>query len=163
MADVVTNASPTIEPAPPVDERLRWFVGTLNRVVAGAADTGGAFGLMEQWAPRGFSPPLHVHHREDSAIFVVRGELTVRRGEEEWHASSGELAVLPRDVPHTFRVESDGAHFLEFVTPGGFEGFHVDASDPAPAAELPPAGPPDVGRLLAAIGAYGAEIVGPPM
>jgi quercetin dioxygenase-like cupin family protein len=146
-----------------VDERLRWFVGSLNRVVLTAAETDGAFGLMEQWAPAGFSPPCHVHHREDSAIVVLEGELVVRRGDDEFVARPGQAAFLPRDVPHTFLVTSEGAHFYELVTPGGIERFHLDASDPAPAAVLPPAGPPDIPRLLAAIEPYGAEIVGPPM
>jgi len=146
-----------------VDERLRWFLGTLNRVVASASDTGGAFGLMEQWATRGFSPPLHVHHREDSAIFLLDGAMTLRLGDDESTLAADGFAFLPRDVPHTFRVDSDEAHFLEWVSPGGFEQFHVDASDPAPSATVPPPGPPDIGRVIAAIGPYGAEIVGPPL
>lgn len=147
----------------PVDERLRWFVGTLNRVVVTAAETNGAFGLMEQWAAGGFSPPRHVHHAEDSAIIVLDGELLVQCGDDEFVASAQRPAFLPRDVPHTFLVTSDTAHFYELVTPGNFEGFHIDASDPAPAAELPPPSAPDVARLVAALGPYDAEIIGPPM
>jgi quercetin dioxygenase-like cupin family protein len=147
----------------PVDDRLRWFVGSLNRVVSTAAETNGAFGLMEQWASAGFSPPRHVHHREDSAIIVLAGEITVQRGEEELSVTAGQTVFLPRDVPHTFLVTSEHAHFLELVTPGGFEAFHIDASDPAPEAALPPAGPPDVPRLIAALVPYDAQIVGPPM
>jgi hypothetical protein len=70
---------------------------------------------------------------------------------------------MPRDTPHTFRVDSDRAHFLELVTPGGFEQFHIDASDPAPSATLPPAVPPDIPRVVAAIATYDAELVGPPL
>jgi quercetin dioxygenase-like cupin family protein len=147
----------------PVDDRLRWFVGTLNRIVTTSADTNGSFALMEQWAAADFSPPRHVHHREDSAFIVLQGELLVQRGDEELVATAGDSVFLPRDVPHSFLVTSDGAHFYELLTPGGFEGFHIDASDPAPAATLPPAGPPDIGRLVAALGPYDAEIVGPPM
>jgi quercetin dioxygenase-like cupin family protein len=147
----------------PVDDRLRWFVGSLNRVVATAAETNGSFALMEQWAAVGFSPPRHVHHREDSALIVLAGELLVQRGDEELVAKQGQTVFLPRDVPHTFLVTSDDAHFYELVTPGGFELFHIDASDPAPAATLPPPGPPDVPRLIAALVPYGAEIIGPPM
>lgn len=147
----------------PVDDRLRWFVGTLNRIVATAAETNGAFGLMEQWAPAGFSPPLHVHHREDSAIVMLDGELVVQRGDDQFPASAGDAVFLPREIPHTFLVTSEQAHFYELVTPGGIESFHIDASDPAPSATLPPAGPPDVPRLIAAIERHGAEIIGPPM
>jgi mannose-6-phosphate isomerase-like protein (cupin superfamily) len=147
----------------PVDERLRWFVGTLNRIVATGADTGGTLGVMEQWAPRGFSPPRHVHEREDSALHVLTGELVVERGDERFTIGAGQCGFLPRNVPHSFLVCSDGAHFLEYVMPGGFEQFHVDASDPAPRATLPPPGPPDVARLVAAAVPYGTTILGPPM
>lgn len=144
-------------------DRLRWFVGTLNRIVVTAEESAGAFGVMEQWARRGFSPPRHVHRQEDSAILLLEGELLVERGAERIVAGPGDCVALPRDVPHTFVVNSDRARFFEIVTPGGFEGFHLDASDPAPSAVLPDPGPPDVGRLVAAIGPYGAEIVGPPL
>jgi mannose-6-phosphate isomerase-like protein (cupin superfamily) len=147
----------------PVDGRLRWFVGSLNRIVATAAETAGRFGLMEQWTARGFSPPLHVHHREDSALVILEGEMLVQRGNEEVLAGPGECVFLPRDVPHTFLVISDTAHFYELVTPGGFESYHLDASDPAPAAVLPLPDSPDIGRLVAALVSYGAEILGPPL
>jgi quercetin dioxygenase-like cupin family protein len=149
--------------AVPIDDRLRWFIGTLNRVVTTAAETNGAFGLMEQWAPAGFSPPLHVHHREDSAIVLLDGELLVQRGDEVFLATPGGAVFLPRNVPHSFLVTSDQAHLYELVTPGGIEGFHIDASEPALAATLPPPGPPDVPRLVAALVPYDAEIIGPPM
>jgi quercetin dioxygenase-like cupin family protein len=147
----------------PVDDRLRWFTGTLNRVVATSAETNGAFGLMEQWAPIGFSPPLHQHEREDSALYVLEGEVETECGGMRRLLKSGEMAFMPRSVPHTFRVQSNGAHFLELVMPGGFEQYHVDVSDPAPVAEIPPAVAPDIERLIAAIGPYGAAIVGPPL
>ncbi len=73
------------------------------------------------------------------------------------------MAFMPRALPHTFLVQSDEAHLLELVSPGGFEQFHIDVSDLAPVAEIPPAGQPDVGRLVAAIGPYGAAIIGPPL
>lgn len=150
-----------IATAAPLDD-LRWFAGSLNRVVADAGQTGGTFGLMEQWAATGFSPPLHVHHREDSALVVLDGTIEVRRGDETVHATAGDCVFLPRDVPHTFLVTSD-AHFLEIVTPAGFERYHVDASDPAEAVALPPPTPPDIGRLVRALSDFDAEILGPPL
>lgn len=141
----------------------RWFLGTLMRVVTGGDDTGGRLAVMEQWARKGFSPPRHVHHREETAMYVIEGSLTVDIGGELQVVGAGGFVWLPRDVEHTFRVDSEEARLLEFVTPAGFEGFHIDISDPAPTAGFPPAAPPDIERILGAIGRYGAEIVGPPM
>ena len=143
--------------------RDRWFLGTLLRVIAGADDTDGGLTVMEQLAPKNFSPPLHVHRLEDTALLVLDGRVTVRRGDEEWQLGAGEMAWLPRDVPHCFRVDSDVAHLLELATPAGIEGFHLDASDPAPRLEMPPPGPPDVERMLSAASRYQAELVGPPL
>jgi len=141
----------------------RWFAGTLLRVLADAERTDGQLTVMEQRAPRHFSPPRHVHHREDTALVVLDGRLTVEVGDERRVVGTGEMVWLPREVPHTFRVDSDEAHLIELATPAGIEGFHLDASDPAPSAVLPPPGQPDISRLQAAIEPYGADIIGPPL
>jgi quercetin dioxygenase-like cupin family protein len=147
----------------PTDERDRWFLGTYLRLVTTGADTGGALAVMEQRAARGFSPPRHVHHGEDTALLVLEGALTVSIGDQTSTLGAGEMAWLPRDVVHTFRVDSDEARMLEILTPAGFEQFHVETSEQAAAAEIPPPAEPDIPRLLAAIGPYRAEIVGPPL
>jgi quercetin dioxygenase-like cupin family protein len=152
-----------LDKATTTTERDRWFLGTLLRIVADASDTGGALTVMEQRAPRGFSPPLHVHHREDTALLVLDGRLTVRVGDTDCELDAGGFRWLPREVPHSFRVDSDEAHFLELATPSGIEGFHIDASDPAAVLDVPAPAEPDIARLLTAIAPFGADIIGPPM
>lgn len=147
----------------PTTHRDRWFLGTLLQIRASGADTGGELAVMEQQARRGFSPPRHVHHREDTALLVLDGAITAVVGEERTQVAPGGFVWLPRDVVHTFRVDSETVRLVEFITPAGFEGFHLDTSDPAELLELPPPAEPNIPRLLDAIGAYGAEIVGPPL
>jgi quercetin dioxygenase-like cupin family protein len=144
-------------------ERDRWFVGTRLRLVATGDDTGGALTVMEQRARRGFSPPRHVHDREDTALLVLAGRLTVEVGDERRTVNAGELVWLPRGVAHTFRVDSEEVQLFELATPAGVEEFHVRTSDPAGGPGLPPAGPPDVARLAAAVSAFGVALVGPPL
>ena len=146
-----------------VEPRDLWFLGTLVRLVATGRETDGGLAVFEQHARRGFSPPRHVHHREDTALLVLDGAITVLVGEMRTEVVAGGFVWLPRDVPHTFRVDSETVRQLELVTPAGFEQFHVDAGEPAARLEVPEPAEPDVARLLAAIGPYGAEIVGPPM
>ncbi len=106
----------------------------------------------------------HVHHREDTALLVLDGTITVLVGDDRREVHAGGFVWLPRDVPHTFRVDSDSVvRQLELIAPAGFEQFHVDASEPAVRLEIPPPSEPDIARMLDAIGPYGAEIVGPPM
>lgn len=146
-----------------ITERDRWFVGTLLSIVATGVETDGKLAVMEQRARRGFSPPRHVHNREDTGMFVIDGTLTFDVGGEQRTVAAGGFVWLPRGVPHTFRVDSEQARFLELVTPPGFEQYHVDASDPAAEMLIPPPTEPDIARLIGAIAPYGAEIIGPPL
>ena len=141
----------------------RLFLGTRMTVLATAADTNGAYGLMLQSARRGFSPPLHCHANEDDAYVVLEGQVTFALDGVERLAGPGEHVFLPRGASHTFRVDSDTATWIEIVAPGGLEAWHVECSDPAADAELPQLGPIDVERVLRTIAPYGLEIVGPPL
>lgn len=141
-----------------------WFLRNRMTVKATAATTGGAFGLVESLIAPGFSPPLHVHHREDESFYVLEGELSMRCGDRTFRASAGSFVFLPRDVPHTFVVEGDApARMLTLLTPGGGEGVFVDAGRRPEHDGLPPATPPDLATLKRVSEQYGAEIVGPPM
>ena len=148
----------------PGEGQAIWFLRNRMTVKATAATTGGAFGLVESLIAPGFSPPLHVHHREDEAFYVLEGELTMKCGERTFRATAGAFVFLPRDVPHTFVVEGDRpARMLTLLTPGGGEGVFVDGGRPAEGDGLPPVAPPDVERLRRVSGQYGSEIIGPPL
>ena len=92
-----------------------WWQGSLMRIKARAADTGGAFGLVEGSFPEGFGPPLHVHHREDEGFYVLEGEIRFRQGDDEFVAGRGTLVWGPRGVPHAFKVQPGGARALVIV------------------------------------------------
>jgi len=144
--------------------RAIWFLSNRMTIKATSASTGGAFGLVESLIAPGFSPPLHVHHREDESFWVLEGELTMRCGDRSFRAGPGSFVFLPRDVPHTFVVEGDvPARMLTLLTPGGGEGVFIEGGRPAEEEGLPPAGPPDIEKLKRVSERFGAEIVGPPM
>ncbi len=148
----------------PNEGQAIWFLRNRMVVKATAETTGGAFGLVESVIAPGFSPPLHVHYREDESFYVLEGEVTMRCGDRTFRACAGSFVFLPRNVPHTFLVEGDRpARMLTLLTPGGGEGVFVDGGRPAEHDGLPPATPPDIPALKAVSSRYGAEIVGPPM
>jgi mannose-6-phosphate isomerase-like protein (cupin superfamily) len=141
-----------------------WFLGNLMVVKATAGSTGGAYGLLESLVAAGSGPPLHVHHREDETFWVLEGELTVRCGDETYRAPAGSYVFLPRDVPHTYRVEGNTpARLLTLLTPGGCEAFFVEGGRPAERLTLAPPQRPDLARLERAAQKYGSEFLGPPM
>lgn len=141
-----------------------WFQGNRITIKATAASTGGAFGLIESMVPPGYSPPLHIHDREDETFWVLEGEVTIRCGEATFRATAGAYAFLPRGVPHTFFVESNRpARMLAILTPGGGEAFFAEAGRPAGGEGFPPPTPPDFEQLRRVALQFGNRIVGPPM
>jgi quercetin dioxygenase-like cupin family protein len=140
-----------------------WFLGTLMTLKAAGETTRHAFGLIEQVLPPGFAPPPHVHHREDEAFYILEGQLRFSCGDRTWQTTPGTFVFLPRGIVHGFRVEgSQPARLLQFNTPAGIEHFFVQAGEPAQQRALPPAGPPQVDKVLARAEAYGIDIMGPP-
>jgi mannose-6-phosphate isomerase-like protein (cupin superfamily) len=141
-----------------------WFLATRMTVLASVETTDGALGLIDCLVPPGFSPPLHVHSREDEPMYVIEGRVRYQIGDGSFEAGPGSFVFLPRGVPHTFIVEGDRpARILEFALPGGLERFHVDAGVPAQGPGLPPPSPPDLPLLDELAGRYGVRHIGPPM
>ena len=57
-----------------MSERARWWLDGLAVIKAGAADTNGQLTVVEVTEPPNAEAPLHVHHREDEAFYVLEGE-----------------------------------------------------------------------------------------
>jgi quercetin dioxygenase-like cupin family protein len=139
-----------------------WFLNTLTLVKATAAQTGGAFGLIEQHAPVGAGSPYHVHRAEEESFYVMEGQLEFINGQRRMTCGPGSYVFLPRDTPHGFRVVgASPARFLILTTPGGFEGFVIEMGEPASELRLPEPSPPDMQRLSALASKYRIEILGP--
>lgn len=141
-----------------------WHLGALLTFKATSENTGGRLWVQEAYGAAGYATPVHRHTREDEAFYVLEGELTLYVGDDVITATPGSFAWAPRDVAHAFCVESPTARFLAFSTDGGMDKFFFATGEPAASLELPPPppGPPDIDALVAAMGEYGVEMVGPP-
>ena len=132
-----------------------YFLGLPTLLRATRQTTNGAFGLVEQLVPPGFTSPYHTHHLEDEAYYVLEGELAFVCGGQWTPAKAGTLDYGPRNIPQGFKVVGDApARLLLLCAPGGFEQFVVDMSEPAPA-------PPDMAKLMAVAAKYQIDIHGP--
>lgn len=139
-----------------------WFIGTLAKIKGAGGQTGDLFGMVEFTHPPGFATPLHVHHNEDEAFYVLAGSMRGICGDEVWTASAGDFVWLPRDVPHGYVVDGEETlKTLAISLPAGFESFVREAGEPAGEPTLPPPGEPDIPKLVAAAEKYGQEIFGP--
>lgn len=145
-------------------DRSFWYNGSLLTFLATSEDTQGHFALIEMVGRKGNVPPPHIHHREDEVFYLLEGELTVSVGDRIIKAAPGTMVFLPRNVPHSFTIDSEQARMLVLLTPAGFEGWFKDFSVPAPAMTLPPVaevGYSEVQRMLEVAPRYGLEFVLP--
>lgn len=145
-------------------ERSVWYSGWLLTFLATGEETRGQFALMEQVARKGNVPPRHIHHREDETFYVVEGEMTFSVGDRTIKATAGTMVFAPRDVAHSFTIDSEQVRMLVMVAPAGAEGFFKECSVPAPSMTLPPpAETPysEIQKMMALAPQYGFEFVPP--
>src|SRR5258708_9940029 len=90
----------------------------LSGKILGSVDD--AFVLAE-WRDGGGPPgpprliaPLHVHHLDDEAWYVLEGTLCVQVGKDEVEAQAGSGVFVPRGTAHTYRSEE---HTSELQSP----------------------------------------------
>ena len=115
-----------------------WFLGSLVTIKVPGDAVDGRCTMLEFLMPRGVSPPRH-YHGSDETFTVLEGELTFVAGDERFTGEPGSDWVVPRGVPHTFRVESETARLVAAYVPAGLmEDCFRKAGVPAATATLPP-------------------------
>ena len=144
-----------------------WFFDELVHIRISRDETGDRFSVLEIAVPPASTPPLHVHHTEDEAFYVLEGSARFHAGTEVHDLDRGDSLLVRQGTPHTFFAGDEGARFLVTTSPGDFERFVLAVGRPAEAPGLPPPapGPPtaeeqeELGRLAAE---HGSELLGPP-
>src|SRR4028119_375657 len=112
----------------------RWWAGGLATIKATGEETGDLYSIVEILEPEGARAPLHLHRKEDETFYVLEGEMTFLMGNETIKARPGSFVFGPKDVPHTYTVDSGPAKLLFLLSPPGLDGFLEGASAPANAA-----------------------------
>ncbi len=121
-------------------------------------DTGGAFDyFIVQVAPKG-GPPLHVHHKQEETIHVLKGRYKVRIGDEIYFLDEGGFAYMPAGLPHAFLNLTDApGEIIVVYTPGGGHKFYEEFG---PISRM---GPPDPKVLGPIFAKYDMSLLGPPL
>lgn len=143
----------------------RWWMGSLAIIKATSKDTNGQFSVIEVVEHEGVEAPLHVHHNEDEAFWVLEGSLTFEVGDKTIKAETGTFLFGPKDVPHRYRVDKGPARLLFILSPAGFENFIRETSELAESPTLPPQSDvqpseEEMKQFMEIVQKYGCEILG---
>ena len=81
--------------------------------------------VLAEWSDPGAPPgpprwiaPLHLHHHDDEAWYVLQGKLCVKMGEDVVEAGAGAAVLVPRGTPHTYwNPDPTPVRYLLIMTP----------------------------------------------
>ena len=129
-------------------------MGSLMSYKVTAEDTGGAYSLAVEITPPHGGLPLHLHHQEDEAMYILEGEYEIQCGDQVFRATADTFVFLPRDIPNRYQNLGDTpGKFIHITSPGGFEKLVEQTS------LLCASGPPDMQRVKETAKQYGVEFV----
>jgi quercetin dioxygenase-like cupin family protein len=87
-----------------------------------AADTNGAYSVVEIVAEAGDSTPVHVHQNESEHFLILEGAARIAYGDKTFDAAVGEIVSLSRGVPHAWgNASAYPLRMVVMVSPGGCE------------------------------------------
>lgn len=141
-------------------QTLRWGQEGTVRIIARASTTDRSFSIVESTEPPGSGAPLHVHHGEAEAFYILEGTVELTCGGQTVTAHPGDFVYTPKDVPHRFAIPGDKpARMLLLFSRPGFEMFFAEAGSPLDRAS---AGPRDPAVFRRVVEKYGMELLETP-
>ncbi len=96
--------------------------GERCRIRVAAAETNGAYSVVEVLSDPGDSTPMHIHENEDEHFLVLEGGARIVRGDETFDAPAGTTVALPRHIPHAWgNATNSTLRMIGTCWPGGVE------------------------------------------
>jgi quercetin dioxygenase-like cupin family protein len=140
-------------------EELNIMGGQFDCKVSGK-DTDGALCIYDTLRREKGGPALHLHHYQDELFYVIKGEITVKIGDDTFNLSAGDFAFAPRKIPHAFTKTNDeeAQMLIAFQPAGSMEDFFKQMSKLG--KDIPKNQETTLKTLWAT---HGMEIVGPPL
>ena len=130
------------------------IMGAMMTYKVTAEETGGAYSLAVETTPPHGGIPLHVHSREDEAMYILEGEYEIQCGDQLFRATAGTFVFLPRTVPNRYlNVQATPGKFLHIASPGGFEKLVEETS------QVATSGAPDMQKVKETARKHGIEFV----
>src|ERR1700737_4356008 len=127
MAETTSSTKPYVRA--PGEGTPIWFTDGLLEVKLSGAESGDKVAIVEAKFPAGLATPMHIHHADDEAFYVLQGEIDFLAGGQTLKATAGSFVFGPKGVLHGFTVAEPGATVLIITAPAGFERFVLDAGE----------------------------------
>jgi quercetin dioxygenase-like cupin family protein len=140
-----------------------WLFNTRLSVLAGQAETGGRYDLVEGWFAPGTQTPPHRHGAYSEQLYVLDGEFTVWAGARKVVLRPGDNFTIPAGTAHVGAATGDGpGRGLVVASPSGFARLVTEVGTPEEGGGGPPSAPLDMDLFLRVSAELGDEILGPP-
>jgi quercetin dioxygenase-like cupin family protein len=143
-----------VAPGTSITGKILNVLGDRVTVKLSGGETVGGYTILEQETDPGNGPPMHVHHKEDEAFYILEGDYEFHVGGRVIRARAGVFLYGPREIPHRFQnVGTTRGRMLVFIQPAGIEYFFEEIA----AATVD--GHPDMEKVGAACRKYEIEFV----
>jgi uncharacterized RmlC-like cupin family protein len=111
-----------------------------TEVHLGGGDTGGAFCLLVDQPPAGWSLPAHLHRGSAETIHIVEGEFEMDVDGHRSRLVAGQTVHVPAGVVHAGgNVGAKPGRRIVIFSPAGMEKFFLEAGAPTEDGEVDPA------------------------
>jgi quercetin dioxygenase-like cupin family protein len=111
--------------------------GVRTEIHVAGPETDGAFCLLVDDPPAGWSLPPHLHQGVAETIYVVDGEFETTVEGQSSRLRAGETIHVPADVIHSGgNVGDDTGRRVVIFSPGGMEQFFLELGTDSPDQEV---------------------------
>ena len=138
--------------------RVVWMPGRVRTEIhLDGQRTGGAYCLLADYPPAGWSLPAHLHHGVAETIHILEGEFEMTVDGERSRLTAGQTVHVPADVIHAgANAGAVTGRRLVIFSPAGMENFFLEIGTRSEDGEVEPA------CALAAATRHGWEFIADP-
>ncbi|NIP29258.1 MAG: cupin domain-containing protein [Candidatus Dadabacteria bacterium] len=130
------------------------ILGTTVDVKIKSKESEGMYYVFQLDIPPGEEIPVHFHDSEDEILTLIKGNLELSKDGKVTNLTTGDVANLPRKIPHGLKNNgNDISSSIVVVTPGeSFENFFGELSILSEAEEI------NMDEVISTFSKYGIHI-----
>jgi mannose-6-phosphate isomerase-like protein (cupin superfamily) len=144
-----------------IDSKEFVLAGVVMKRLLCGEQTAGQFCLLENKSGGNTRTPIHVHAKDDEAVYVIEGEMTAVIDGQPRRLTVGESIFLPRGIPHQLmNISGNPCRYILIGTPALFDRFLEESGHELRRDEVvgPPT-PEEIERLREASPRFGITLL----